>query len=191
MDLGQVRPKKGGKFCFFMVTAIGLTATVYPLIKDALMTLLKFNPKPKKFLTLDDESKIEVETMLVTITNTPLIGLKNLVAPDASLEDGLLDMSVYPGFSKADVLAYFAGTANESSAADEKVERYHARKIMVETSPKLDIAAEGILLAKGKAWIKSLPGALREIAPEPGTGTEEPVEKAATKLPEPVSPISQ
>ena len=64
-----------------------------------LTTLLKFDSKPIVFLTLDDESKIEVETMLVTIANTPIIGAKNLVAPDASMEDGLLDIAVYPGFS--------------------------------------------------------------------------------------------
>ena len=67
-----------------MVTAIGLTVTIYPLInevpegklagiKDAVMTLLKFKSNPTVFLTLDDESKIEVETMLVTVANTLLL----------------------------------------------------------------------------------------------------------------------
>jgi diacylglycerol kinase (ATP) len=143
------------------------------------------------YLTLDDESKIEVETMLVTIANTPLIGLKNLVAPDACMDDGLLDISVYPGFSKADVLGYFARTANVTSIPDGTIQRYRAKKIKVKTSPKLDIAAEGILLGKGTAWIKVLPGALRVIAPEPGTGTEKPQEKTAGELPAPVSSVTQ
>ena len=78
------------------------------------MTFLKFDSKPTVFLTLDDESKIEVETMLVTIANTPIIGLKNLVAPDASMDDGLLDIAVYPNFSKAELLSYFAKSAHES-----------------------------------------------------------------------------
>ncbi|MEP6894182.1 MAG: diacylglycerol kinase family protein, partial [Chloroflexota bacterium] len=101
LDLGQVSTKKKKKFYFFMLTAIGLTATIFPLIKEipegkysgvgeALTTFLKFKSKPKVYLTLDDESQIKVETMLVTIANTPLIGAKNLVAPDASMEDGLL-----------------------------------------------------------------------------------------------------
>jgi hypothetical protein len=58
----------------------------------------------------------------------------------------------------------------------------------VKTSPKLDIAAEGIILGKGTAWIKVLPKALRVIAPEPGQGVEKTQEeKVAKELPEPVS----
>jgi diacylglycerol kinase (ATP) len=195
LDLGRVRTKKVNRFDFFMVTTIGIVSTVFPMVKnvpdgeysqitDALKTLFKFNPTPKVFLTLDDQPEIEVETMLVTITNTPLIGWHNLVAPDSSLEDGVLDVCVYPGFSKADLLAYFARTVDEASAADEKVQRYRARKIKIRTSPKLDIAAEGLMMGKGKAWIKALPGAIRIIAPEPGTGAERPLGKTEAIQPE-------
>lgn len=203
LDLGQISTKDHKKFHFFMVTAIGLTATVFPLIKevpegklsgikDAVKTILNFEPKPTVFLTLDDESKIEVETMLVTIANTPLIGSKNLVAPDASMEDGLFDIAVYPNFNKADLLAYFARTANEGVVPDGGIQRYRARKIKVKTSPKLDVAAEGIILGKGSAKIKVLPGALRVIAPEPGLGVEKArEERTDQELPAPVSPVSQ
>jgi diacylglycerol kinase (ATP) len=190
LDLGQVSTKQRKKFYFFMVTAIGLTATLYPQIsgvpegnwagiKDAVMTILKFKSKPTVFLTLDDESKIEVETMLVTIANTPLTGVKNLVAPDASMEDGLLDIVVYPGFSKAGLLSYFAKSAHENPTPDGTIQRYQAKKIKVKTSPKLDVAAEGILLGRGTARIKVLPGALRVIAPEPGPGAEKPQEETS------------
>ncbi len=201
LDLGQLRTKKTKKFHFIMMTAIGLTATIFPMIKEipegkysrvkeAVTTLLKFNSKPTVYLTLDDESKIEIETMLVTITNSPLIGLKNLVAPDASMDDGYLDISVYPGFSKADVLGYFARTKNETPIPDGTIQRYRAKKIKIKTSPRLDIAAEGMPMGKGTAWIKVLPGALRVIAPEVGTGAEKPHEKTGTDMPEPVSPVT-
>lgn len=201
LDLGQIKTKKE-KFIFFMTVAVGLTATLYPMvsevpegkiggIKDAVLSLLKFENKPEVFLTLDDESEIKVETMLVTITNTPLIGLKNTVAPDAVLDDGLLDIAVYPGFTKAQIIAYFLKSANERSTPDDRIQRYRARKIKIKTSPKLDIAAEGIMLGKGKARIKVLPGVLRIYAPEPGLGAEKPKEEAAVDLPEPVSPYNE
>ncbi len=185
LDMGEVSTKKNKKFYFFMLTAIGLTATVFPMIEevpagnysgiqDAIRTLVKFESKPTVHLTLDDESKIEVDSMLVTIANTPIIGLKNLVAPDASMDDGLLDVAVYPNFSKAELLAYFAQTAYERTAADRTIQRYQARKIKVKTSPKLDVAAEGIMLGKGTARIKVHRRALRVIAPEPGAGAEKP-----------------
>ena len=198
LDLGQITTRKTKKFYFFMVAAFGLTATIYPIIKDvpegklagikeAVTAFLKFKSNPKVFLTLDDESKIEVETMLVTVANIPLIGAKNLLAPNASMEDGLLDIAVYPGFSKAGLLAYFAKTANEGKTPDGTIQRYQARKIKVKTSPKLDVAAEGIILGKGTAWIKVLPRALRVIAPEPGPGAEKPQEEATKESHEPVS----
>jgi diacylglycerol kinase (ATP) len=202
LDLGQISTKKHKKFNFFMVSAVGLTATIYPLISEvpegklsgiveAVKTIMKFETKPKVYLTLDEESKIEVETMLVTIANTPITGLKNLVAPDASMEDGLLDIAVYPGFSKAQLIAYFANSANEGKTPDGNIQRYQARKIKLKTSPKLDIAAEGTILGKGSAKINVLPRALRVIAPEPGPGAEKPLEKISKNLPEPVPSVSQ
>jgi len=185
LDLGQISTKKKKKFYFFMVATIGLTATLYPMIsevpegnfsgvKDAVMSLIKYKTKPTVFLTLDDESKIKVETMLVTVANMPVSGAKNLVAPDAVLDDGLLDIAVYPDFSKAELISYFIKSANEGSTPDVRIQRYRARKIKVKTSPKLDVAAEGILLGKGTARIKVLPGALWVLAPEPGQGAEKP-----------------
>ncbi len=179
LDLGRLRTRKTDRFDFFMVTTVGIVSTVFPMVKnvpegeyahimDAFKTLFKFNSTPTVFLSLDGQPEIKVETMLVTITNTPLIGLHNLVAPDASLRDGLLDVSVYPGFSKSELLAYFAKTVDEKGPADERVQRFRASKIKIRTSPKLDIAAEGLLMGKGKAWIKALPGAIRVIVPEGG-----------------------
>lgn len=198
LDIAQISTKEKKKFVFFMVTTVGLTSTLYPdvkdvphgdlsNIKDAFMTFLHAKPNPKVYLTLDDESRIEVETMLVTITNTPVIGAKNLVAPEAVTDDGLLDIAVYPNFSKSELLAYFAKTAQQREAPDGKIQRYRARKIKIKTEPKLDIAAEGIMLGKGKAKIKVLPGALRVIAPDPGVGAEKPPSEISEGLPTPVS----
>jgi diacylglycerol kinase family enzyme len=139
---------------------------------DAIKTLLKFDSSPRVYMELDDQPEIVVDTMLVTIANTPLIGMNNLMAPNASLDDGLLDIAVYPGFSKMQLAGYFARTAKQLSAADDKVQRYTARKIKIRTEPELDIAAEGLMMGKGKAKIKALPAALRVIAPEPVTAKE-------------------
>ena len=94
------------------------------------------------------------------------------------MEDGLLDIAVYPGFSKAELLSYFAKTAHEGLTDDGKIQRYRARQVKIKTSPKLDVAAEGIMLGKGKAKIKLLPRALRVIAPKPGSGVEKPQAEA-------------
>jgi diacylglycerol kinase (ATP) len=177
-----------------------LTAAMFPLVKkipkgklsglkDAVVTFMKYESKPKVFLTLDDDSKVKVDTMLVTVTNTPLIASRNLVAQDASVDDGLLDISVYPDFSKAEVLKYFHDTAKESSIPDGKLQRYRARKVKVKTSPKLEIAADGISLGKGTAVIKVCPKALRIFAPKVGTGAEKRPDDQTRELPAPLSPV--
>ena len=202
VDLGCITTKNEKNHYFFMMIAIGLTATLYPMVNDvpngkfggvmeAIKTILKYKPNPTVNLTLDDDSKIEVETMLVTITNTPVTGIKNLVAPDASMEDGLLDISVYPGFSKAELLNYFIKTANEGTTPDGRIQRYRAKKIKVKTSPKLDISSEGMIVGRGTAWIKLLPGAMRVIAPEVGAGAEKPQDKEVKNMPVPVSPVAK
>jgi diacylglycerol kinase (ATP) len=156
----KISTKEKKKFIFFMVTTVGLTSTLYPdikdvphgdlsNIKDAVLNFLQAKPNPKVFLTLDDESKIEVETMLVTVTNTPVIGAKNLVAPDASTEDGLLDIAVYPDFDKAELLAYFAKSAHERLTPKIKV-LPHALKVIAPESgagaekPQSTIAMEDL-----------------------------------------------
>jgi diacylglycerol kinase family enzyme len=125
--------------------------------------------------------------MLVTITNTPVIASKNLVAPDASMDDGLLDIAVYPNFTKAEILAYFAKSAHEREISDGKIQRYRARKVKIKTEPKLDIATEGLFVGQGKAKIKVLPRALHVIALPVGAGAEKPQTETAEELPTPVS----
>jgi diacylglycerol kinase family enzyme len=177
LDVGQVKTGKGRKFSFFELATVGLSAAIYPDatkaeggklsgVKDAVMTLVHQDPSPDVFLTLDDESKIETETMLVMVSNTPAFGKKFLVAPNASLQDGLLDISVYQGFSKAELLGYYAKVMDGGYSGNGKVQRYQARKLQVKSSPRLKVMADGVELGKGTVTIKMRPGALRVITPE-------------------------
>ena len=192
LDVGQVKTRKGRKFIFFEMATIGLSAAVYPdankaasgklsSIKAAAMTFIHQDTRPKVYLTLDDESKVEVETMLVMVSNTPVFGKNFLVAPDASLQDGLMDISVYPDFSKVELIRYYAAVMDGGYSGDAKVQHYQARKLKVKASPKLDVMADGVALGKGTVTIKIRPGALRVITAEknPGFGiplTDEVVE---------------
>jgi diacylglycerol kinase (ATP) len=197
LDMGQVKTKDGKKFVFFEMATIGLSATVYPDankavsgklsgIKDAALTLIHQETRPRFFLTMNDESKLEVETMMVMVSNTPVFGKNFLVAPDASLRDGLLDISVYPDFSKMELLHYYAAVMDGGYSGDGKVEHYQARKLKIKTSPKLDVMADGVALGKGTVTIKVLPGALRVITTRINEGLESPQKAASEKLPEPV-----
>jgi diacylglycerol kinase (ATP) len=181
LDVAQVTTKKGKKFSFFEMASVGLSAALYPDatkavsgklsgMKDAAVTLIHQETKPKVFLTLDNESKIEVDTMLVMVSNTPAFGKKFLVAPNASLQDGLLDISVYQDFGKAELLGYYAKVMDGGYSGNGKVQRYQAHKLKVKSSPKMKVLADGVKLGKGTVTIKMLPGALRVISAQKCSG---------------------
>jgi diacylglycerol kinase (ATP) len=140
---------------------------------------------------MNDESKIEVETMLVMVSNTPIFGKNFMVAPRASLRDGLLDISVYPDFNKAELLRYYAAVMDGGYSGDGKVQHFQARKLKVKTSPKLDVMADGVALGRGTVTIKVRPGAMRVITTKKAAGLESPQEVVFENLPEPVSPPSE
>ena len=199
LDLGQIKINKQ-KFYFFEVVTIGLVSAIYPdvkeipkgnlsRIKDAALTILNHETKPKVFMELDGESKIEVETMLVVLSNIPYIGLKFLVAPDASMQDGLLDIADFPEFSKAELFSYFGKVMNGGQSDDGKIQRYRAAKIKLKTSPELAVMADGIVLGKGRVKIKMRHGALRVIVPEATKDKEGFKKEASLQVPTPVSPV--
>ncbi len=198
LDMGQVKTNKGKKLLFFEMATIGLSAAIYPAankaangkiasIKDAALTLVHQKTKPIFNLTFNDESKYEVETMLVMISNTPVFGKNFLVAPQASLQDGLLDISVYPEFSKAELLSYYSAVMDGGYSGDSKVHHYQASKIKVKSSPKQDIMADGVALGKGTVTIKVRSGALRVITTKENLNLAGMQKVAAETQPEPVS----
>ena len=183
LDVGQVKTSKGKKMIFFEMATIGLSADIHPYankvaggklssLKDAALTFLHKETNPKFYLTMNDESKISVETMMVMVSNTPFFGKNFLVARQASLQDNLLDISIYPEFSKVELVGYFAAVMNGGYFGDKKIQHYQARKVKVKASPKQKVMADGIVLGKGTATIKILPGALRMITPEEGKREE-------------------
>ncbi len=199
LDLGQVRVGQGKKMPFFELVTVGIAAAVYEdalhaskgrlsSLMGAIQTVLAHETKPKITMVMDDDSNVTVDTMLAIVSNVPLIGPNMLVAPDASLDDGLFDISVYPDFSKSEALAYFTKVTNEGHTDDGKIQRYRASKVKIKASPKLEVLADGILLGKGTVRIKVLPGALRVIAPEAGSGMEKPPQATGADLPTPVAP---
>jgi diacylglycerol kinase (ATP) len=204
LDMGRVRVKGGKKLYFFELVIVGIGAAIYPdalharkgrlaSVKGLVQTILTHETRPRISVDMDGESSVRVETMLAIVSNVPLIGPNMLVDPDALMDDGLLDVSLYPNFSKAELLSYSTKVMNPDTAEsmqDGKIQRYRAAKIMIKSSPRLDVMADGVMLGKGTVKIKVLPGALRLIAPQVGAGLEKSPEAAGADLPAPVAPAS-
>lgn len=199
LDIGQVTTRKGKKFVFFEIATIGLSDAIYPDARKVAIDKLSGNKsapvahihqetRPKVFLTLNNDNKIEVETILVMISNIPVFGKNFNVAPEVSLHDGLLDISVYPDFNKIELLNYYAAMMDGGYTGDGKVQHYHARKLKVKTSPMLDVMADGVTLGRGTATFKVRTSALRVITTEKNPGLDNPQKDASGIMAELVSP---
>lgn len=200
LDLGRVKVKKGKKLHFFELVMVGIGAAIYPEalkvrkgrladVKELVTKALSHETTPSITTVMDGDSKVKVKTMLAIVSNVPLIGPNMMVDPHISSDDGLFDISLYPNFSKTELITYFTKTMNEHSVEDGKIQRYRAKNIKIKTSPKLDVMADGVMLGKGNVKIKMLHGALRMIAPEVGTGAEKPTVETGADLPAPVAPV--
>jgi YegS/Rv2252/BmrU family lipid kinase len=194
LDVSQVKTGKGKKFAFFEMAGIGLSAAMYPVVNgkiaeepsplpDDTLAPGKHETMPKVILTLDDNNKIEADSMLVMVSNTPVFGKKFLVSSNDSSQDGLLDISVFQDFSKAELLEYYANMMNGGYSGDGKVLRYQARKLKVRSLPRLNVMADGIEQGKGTVTIKMMPGALRVIAAKKSPDLESPVKDEAIPVP--------
>ncbi len=202
IDMGRVKTRDHGKFYFFELASVGLAADLYPVskkipkgsleaVKDTAEKLLAFK-SPEVYLTMDGESQLgKINTMLVAVSNTPAWGMNFLMAPGASMEDGLLDVSVYPNFNKAELLAHLAKVMDANAASDDKVQRYRVKKIKIKTKPAMEVMADGEMLGCTLARIRVMPGILRVIAPPGDHGLAQKPEAAGERLPAPVSPVSK
>jgi diacylglycerol kinase (ATP) len=122
VDVGRILADEKPHTEYFMDTAgQGLTAIVFSAsqaakkgrwtgIPRALRKL--FDAKPGAMqIELDDET-IQAETQLVTVSNAPLMGLNFLIAPEVKMDDGLLDIAIYDGMGKTELVSYFVAMSS-------------------------------------------------------------------------------
>jgi diacylglycerol kinase (ATP) len=141
IDVGRIRSKNKPRRTYFLETAgLGL-AIALPAgqnIKKGLlgklpedfrkMFALSASPSQVK---LDSGEKFETRVRLVTISNAPLTGLNNLIAPDAKMDDGLFDLAIYDGLNDLELAKYFLNTADGQRISNPNVRFYRTRRALI------------------------------------------------------------
>ncbi len=136
-----------------------------------------FDSKPGTMRIQLDDMEIEAATRIVTVSNAPLMANNMLGAPQAKMDDGLLDVSVYDGMGDTALIGHFLAAASHKPD-DLKV--YRARRVRITTEqPELANADMNISSASTILEIEVLPGALTMIVGN-GIGLTIPVESAPT-----------
>jgi hypothetical protein len=129
-------------------------------------------------IELDSGEKFETKVKLVTVSNAPLWGLNNLIAPDARMDDGMFDLAVYDGMGDLEVAKYFLSTGNAQRVSNPNVRFYRTRRVHIRSRQPLPEASDKDELPAHKQLdFEVVPRAIRVIVGQ-GSGLSWPVDAA-------------
>jgi diacylglycerol kinase (ATP) len=122
-----------------------------------------------------DGTIVEASTRIVTVSNAPLMGNNMLAAPDAKMDDGMLDVHIYDGMGDAALVKHFMAA---SSGLPDELKTYRARRIKITAGePMLSNSDMSITRPQHVVEIEIMPKALSMIVGN-GIGLTLPVESA-------------
>jgi len=124
-------------------------------------------PYHRLTLRLDGKRKYHPRTLQVNICNTPRYGVEFLLAPDATMDDGKLDVIYMNHSSKWDHLRHFFSAMRGQSFEHEKLRTHQATKIQVTSHLPLEVHADGTCIGNTPVTIEVVPKALQVVIPTP------------------------
>ena len=176
LDVIQITTDSGTRFCLNMVAG-GNTAEYASHITEAMKefwgplvyvrgvieVLTHLHPF-HVFLVLDDESELELEALNIFMANGPATGGGLLVAPDATMDDGLIDVIVIEDCSPVGVASLAAQYTLSDYRTSEHVVFRQARTVKVLSKPPMPYSVDGELLSEQPIEFRIIPRMLRVLA---------------------------
>jgi len=175
MDIGRVCAGERSDVEYFLETAgLGLSAVVLPAGQDirkgrlgnvsaAIKKLFELKPGPMEF-ELDGKERITANTRVVTVSNAPLVGMNLLIAPEAKMDDGLLDIAVYDEMANTDLAAYFLATTNGRRAYHPNVRFYRANRVVIRSAERVPVMSDkDVIEDRQELEIELIPRAINAI----------------------------
>jgi diacylglycerol kinase family enzyme len=99
-------------------------------------------------LEMDGGRRQEIEQgHLILIANMPYLGPRFHPSADVTHDDGQLDVFVFGGLGKLDLLSYVV-QLTASGVADPRVTHYQARRVEVHTTPPMPAMVDGVMLGR-------------------------------------------
>lgn len=187
MDVGRAHCGHLGRW-FLETASIGLVPALYPAADDIqhgdlirvgdLLAALFNSPQAELRLILDDR-RVEVATAhMALVANAPYFGPNFQISPDISFMDQWLDVFVFSDLSKLELVGY-AVTLNMVGIEDPRILHYRARKVVIQSAPRMPVMADGFSLREGSLVATLHPQALRVISGRPAFPPDRPDEMEA------------
>jgi YegS/Rv2252/BmrU family lipid kinase len=179
VDVGQVDDRH-----FLLRLSMGLEAQMVAgadrALKDRLGTLayalsamkaLVGPPKIQYRFEVDGKT-LEEEGVACIIANSGNLGVPGLkLAPDVSVNDGLLDIFVINDATLPALLAMAAHVLGQGHPSPDTVRHLQGASIVVSATPVSEVQCDGELIGGTPKIVRILPAALRVVAPAPETPT--------------------
>jgi diacylglycerol kinase (ATP) len=180
MDVGRVNGH-----LFLEAGGVGLAAGLFGYfnrldkganLRGVLRGTLRFvrslgNPR---LVIVADGQRFDVRAPMVTVSNAPFVGAAYALAPDARVDDGLLDVVIFRGASVARVLIHMVFVAGGRRLPQPPgVQLVRARSVTVAALKHrpLPVHADGAAVGVTTAQFDVLPAALRVIVGDPEAGS--------------------
>ena len=123
-----------------------------------LLELAKF--KPLKYELEIDGAKRKVEAMLCAVANAPAFGGGMLIAPEAVMDDGLVDLFIVHKISRLELIKIFPSVYKGGHVTHPAVEFVRAKHVTI-NSGQMPAFADGESVGRGPLKTQLVEGALR------------------------------
>jgi YegS/Rv2252/BmrU family lipid kinase len=132
---------------------------VYSLFR----TLLTW--KPARFTIRSESERIRTSGYSISVANNSTFGGGMRIAPEAELDDGLLDVVTVGEVGKLRFVANLRKVFNGTHVDDEQVRMFRASRVEITASRPFPVYADGEHLTELPVSVRVLPHALSVLAP--------------------------
>jgi YegS/Rv2252/BmrU family lipid kinase len=132
---------------------------VYSLFR----TLLTW--KPARFTIRSESERIRTSGYSISVANNSTFGGGMRIAPEAELDDGLLDVVTVGEVGKLRFVANLRKVFNGTHVDDEQVRMFRASRVEITASRPFPVYADGEHLTELPVSVRILPHALSVLAP--------------------------
>ena len=171
MDAGWVARGQGDGQPFFEAAGVGVDALGFLAVEvaerrgwwraiRALLRGMRLRKTPMR-ITLDG-APYRTGGPAVTVSNGPYHGAGFIVSAEADPTDGVLDVAVFQGMTRLEVIRHFLAVARRKQRREPRIKQYRATRVTIEgTRRALPAHADGSSIGVTPVTFEVRPSALR------------------------------
>ena len=169
IDVGEVLGRP-----FFESGSVGMNAAMFReaqgFEKGDRMSIARtlwvaFRYRPARMRIELDEGYLQTRALTVTVANGPYTGAGMTVAPEARLDDGRFDVTVFEHFSKLELLRHFASIAFGRRRYAPHISTHRSTVARISSAHSLPARADARDLGTTPVEFRVVPDALSVIVP--------------------------